>query len=83
MPFFAVLFPGCNNTLGVRPSINNVSSEGEGGGAPQKEMKGAMGRDPVVSRGDVIFEGPKAIKDDKIMSLFHQSATLFGCPQKT
>ena len=59
MPFFAVLFPGCKNTLGVRPSINNVSSEGEGGGVPQKEMKGAMGRNPVVSRGDVIFEGPK------------------------
>ena len=62
---------------------HTFTTEGEGGGAPQKEMKGAMGRDPVVSRGDVIFEGPKAIKDDKIMSLFHQSATLFGCPQKT
>ena len=28
---------------------------GEGGGAPQKEMKGDVGRNPVFRRGDIIF----------------------------
>jgi hypothetical protein len=42
------------------PSINDVSLEGEGGGTPQKEMKGDIGRDPVFSRGDVFFKTPKS-----------------------
>ena len=42
------------------PSINDVSSEGEGGGTPQKKMKGDIGRDPVFSRGDIFFKTPKS-----------------------
>ena len=45
--------------LSKGPSINDVSAEGEGGGTPQKEMKGDIGRDPVFSRGDIFFKTPR------------------------
>ena len=35
------------------PSINDVTSEGEGGGDPQKVTRGDKGRDPILGRGDI------------------------------
>ena len=46
-----------NNNKG--PSINHVSSEGEGGGPPKKPLKGDENRYLVLGKVDVVFEVPK------------------------
>ena len=45
--------------LGKGPSINDVSSEGEGGGPPSKPMKGDENRYLVLSKADVVLDPSK------------------------
>ena len=44
-------------------SINDVSSEREGGGRgdPSQAMKGDENRYPVLGKTDVVYEPPKAL----------------------
>ena len=48
--------------LGKGPSINDVSSEGEGRGTPQKPMKGDENRYLVLGKADVVYKLPKTVK---------------------
>jgi hypothetical protein len=41
------------------PSINDVSSEGEGGGTPKKPMKGDENRYLIWGKADVVYDLPK------------------------
>ena len=41
------------------PPINDVSSEGEGGGAPSKQMKGDENRYLVSGQADVVLKAMK------------------------
>ena len=47
------------NKLSKEPSINDVSSEGDGGGTPQKLMKGDENRYLFFGKADVVFDSPK------------------------
>ena len=52
-------------------SINDVSSEGEGGGPPQKPMKGDENRYLILGKADVVYDLPKNLQNPmKICTLF-------------
>jgi hypothetical protein len=58
----------CNLSKG--PSINDVSSEGEGGGTSQKPMKGDENRYLVLGKADVVFDIPKGRRKCQFLSKF-------------
>ena len=53
---------GFDKKFALGPSINDVSSEGEGGEAPQKPMEGDESRYLVLGKADVVYELTKIFK---------------------
>jgi hypothetical protein len=60
------------------PSINDVSSEGEGEETPQKPMKGDENRYLVLGKADIVYDLPKNLqKPMEICNLFEAKTTKF------
>ena len=60
--------------LGKGPSINDVSSEREGGGPPSKPMKGDENRYLVLSKADVVLDPSKCYESQQKYVLFFQQS---------